>query len=108
MLVARSLAGLTQQERARRASGKSKGLAFVQYADSEAAAAALEALDGTIFQGRLLHVLPAHRPPNQPQPSATPAQVRLRAVLMLSAVPVAQAVPLPARSSALTAHQPLW
>ena len=57
-----------------RATGKSKGLAFVQYATAEAAAQALQALDGAIFQGRLLHLLPAHSQPNtapleQPQQS---------------------------------------
>ncbi|PGH12928.1 hypothetical protein AJ80_06533 [Polytolypa hystricis UAMH7299] len=38
---------------------KSKGFAYVQYADPESAIQAYEALDGKDFQGRLLHVLPA-------------------------------------------------
>lgn len=37
----------------------SKGFAYIQYFDSGAAVEAYKNLDGTIFQGRLLHVLPA-------------------------------------------------
>ncbi|EJD46946.1 RNA-binding domain-containing protein [Auricularia subglabra TFB-10046 SS5] len=37
----------------------SKGLAFVTYSTPDEASAAREALDGTSFQGRLLHILPA-------------------------------------------------
>jgi multiple RNA-binding domain-containing protein 1 len=37
----------------------SKGLAYVQYGDSDSAARALQQLDGASFQGRLLHILPA-------------------------------------------------
>jgi multiple RNA-binding domain-containing protein 1 len=37
----------------------SKGLAYVQYGDSNSAARALQQLDGASFQGRLLHILPA-------------------------------------------------
>ena len=59
----------------RRASGKSKGLAFVQYASQDAAAQALQALDGAIFQGRLLHVLPAHSQPGAAQSDQPPQQV---------------------------------
>lgn len=66
-----------------RASGRSKGLAFVQYADSEAAAAALEALDGTIFQGRLLHVLPAHKPHGQAEADPSAAQVGMQTLTSL-------------------------
>ena len=43
---------------------RSKGLAYVTYALPENGVAAMEALDGTIFQGRLIHLLPAKRPPN--------------------------------------------
>ncbi len=46
-----------------RASRKSKGIALVQFAEAADALAAKGALDGSIFQGRLLHVLPAHRAP---------------------------------------------
>ncbi|KKZ65925.1 multiple RNA-binding domain-containing protein 1 [[Emmonsia] crescens] len=38
---------------------KSKGFAYVQYADPDAAIQAYKTLDGKVFQGRLLHVLPA-------------------------------------------------
>ncbi|KAG5289464.1 multiple RNA-binding domain-containing protein [Histoplasma ohiense] len=38
---------------------KSKGFAYVQYANPEAAIQAYRALDGKVFQGRLLHILPA-------------------------------------------------
>jgi multiple RNA-binding domain-containing protein 1 len=37
----------------------SKGFAYVQYANADAAVDAYRALDGKHFQGRLLHVLPA-------------------------------------------------
>ncbi|KAE8396655.1 putative pre-rRNA processing protein Mrd1 [Aspergillus alliaceus] len=37
----------------------SKGFAYVQYVDSDAAVDAYKALDGKHFQGRLLHILPA-------------------------------------------------
>ena len=46
-----------------RTTKKSKGIALIQFAEADGALAAKEALDGAIFQGRLLHVLPAHRPP---------------------------------------------
>ncbi|KAJ5758144.1 uncharacterized protein N7511_006838 [Penicillium nucicola] len=37
----------------------SKGFAYVQYSDAEAAVEAYQGLDGKQFQGRLLHILPA-------------------------------------------------
>lgn len=37
----------------------SKGFAYVQYADADAAVEAYKGLDGKHFQGRLLHILPA-------------------------------------------------
>ncbi|CAL1402353.1 unnamed protein product [Linum trigynum] len=40
---------------------KSKGFAYVRYARAESAARALEELDKTIFQGRLLHIMPAKK-----------------------------------------------
>ncbi|XP_061406196.1 probable RNA-binding protein 19 [Lethenteron reissneri] len=40
-------------------SGRPKGFAFVGFAQSEDAVRALALLDGSIFQGRMLHVLPA-------------------------------------------------
>ena len=63
-----------------RTTKKSKGIALIQFADAEGALAAKEALDGAIFQGRLLHVLPARRPPppkqapEQASAAALPAQ----------------------------------
>ncbi|KAF2139999.1 uncharacterized protein K452DRAFT_327905 [Aplosporella prunicola CBS 121167] len=39
-------------------SGKGKGFAYVLFQDPEDAVSAFEALDGRIFQGRLLHILP--------------------------------------------------
>ena len=51
-----------------RTTKKSKGIALIQYAEAARALAAKEAMDGAIFQGRLLHVLPAHRPPPPKQP----------------------------------------
>jgi multiple RNA-binding domain-containing protein 1 len=43
--------------------GRSKGFGFVTFSQSSNAASALTALDGTDFQGRLLHILPARRAP---------------------------------------------
>lgn len=42
-----------------RRSGNSKGFAYIQYAEPEAADRALKALDGKAFHGRLLHIIPA-------------------------------------------------
>ena len=38
---------------------RNKGYAFVKFASEDEAASALEKLDGTAFQGRLVHILPA-------------------------------------------------
>ena len=46
-----------------RFSGESKGIAFVRFADTECAVAAFAALHRTIYQGRILHILPAKRKP---------------------------------------------
>ncbi|KAI9091630.1 hypothetical protein K1719_028073 [Acacia pycnantha] len=43
---------------------RSKGIAYILYTLPEHAARALEELDNSIFQGRLLHVLPAVRKPS--------------------------------------------
>ncbi|CDF37909.1 unnamed protein product [Chondrus crispus] len=47
-----------------RQSGKSRGMAFVQYVTAENAPQALLSVDGTFHSGRILHVLPA-----QPRPA---------------------------------------
>ncbi len=41
------------------ATKQSKGLAYISFANPDAALEAYEALDKTSFQGRLLHILPA-------------------------------------------------
>lgn len=46
-----------------RVSKKSKGIALVTFEEAQPAEAARAALDGSFFQGRLLHVLPARPPP---------------------------------------------
>ena len=67
--------------RLRRLTRKSRGIALVQYADPGSAVAAHAALDGSIFQGRLLHILPARRPPTPPalpvRPQARPPTLAL-------------------------------
>ncbi|CAI7833095.1 unnamed protein product [Closterium sp. NIES-53] len=40
-----------------------EGFAYALFTVPEDAVSAMKALDSSIFQGRLLHVLPAHRPP---------------------------------------------
>lgn len=47
---------------------RSKGIAYVLYTHPESAQRALEELDGSIFQGRLLHVMPAKQ--KNPSPGA--------------------------------------
>ncbi|KAM7524839.1 hypothetical protein LguiA_014741 [Lonicera macranthoides] len=48
---------------------RSKGIAYVLYALPESAARALKELDNSIFQGRLLHIMPAKqkKPPVEPE-----------------------------------------
>lgn len=53
--------------------GQSRGIALVQFEVPEEAVAAMQALDGSIFQGRLLHLLPARLPPQAAEPE--PRQV---------------------------------
>lgn len=48
-----------------RATKKSKGIALVQFLQPPDAEAAMAGLDASIFQGRLLHILPA-----KPQPGS--------------------------------------
>lgn len=42
---------------------KSRGIAYLQFTQAADAEAAMAAMDGSIFQGRLLHVLPARKAP---------------------------------------------
>ncbi|KZV89423.1 RNA-binding domain-containing protein [Exidia glandulosa HHB12029] len=56
----------------------SKGLAFVTFSTPEEAVAAREALDGTSFQGRLLHILPAIERRKAPALSAEQLSVKAR------------------------------
>ncbi|KAL3138544.1 hypothetical protein ABBQ32_006320 [Trebouxia sp. C0010 RCD-2024] len=46
-----------------RATKKSRGIGYVQFAQAEDAGSAMVGMDGSIFQGRLLHVLPARKAP---------------------------------------------
>ncbi|KAG6717026.1 hypothetical protein I3842_04G077500 [Carya illinoinensis] len=46
---------------------RSKGIAYIHYAVPESAVRALEELDNSIFQGRLLHVMPAKQKKNSEQ-----------------------------------------
>ena len=56
------------------ATKKSRGVAFVEFVVTDDAGKALQTLDGSIFQGRLLHVLPGRAAPAAVPP--TPDQVR--------------------------------
>ena len=53
-----------------RSTGQSKGFAYVLYMIPEDAGKAMAALDGAIFHGRLLHVLPADKPREKQDPNA--------------------------------------
>ena len=68
-----------------RTTKKSKGIALIQYAEAAGALAAKEEMDGAIFQGRLLHVLPAHRPP--PPKQATEVRSHFMPILTNELVP---------------------
>ena len=57
----------------------SKGLAFVKFHDPAHALVAFRARDGAIFQGRLLHVIPAVDLKPRPQAPASLKQQRLEA-----------------------------
>ncbi|XP_024381120.1 uncharacterized protein [Physcomitrium patens] len=50
---------------------RSKAMAFVLYMIPECAVRAMEQLDKSIFQGRLIHILPARRPPPPPETEKT-------------------------------------
>lgn len=58
----------------RRATKKSRGIGYVHFAKAEDASTAMAAMDGSIFQGRLLHVLPARK---APAPVEQPEKVRI-------------------------------
>lgn len=75
-----------------RATKRSKGIALAQFAEPSDAVDAHAALDGTVFQGRLLHVLPGHRPP--PKPTDT------------EGAEVWRHAPLPQHSSWVSGSQP--
>ncbi|KAK9806736.1 hypothetical protein WJX72_000950 [[Myrmecia] bisecta] len=49
-----------------KATRKSRGIAYVQYMEPADASAAHAALDGSIFQGRLVHIIPARKQPAAP------------------------------------------
>lgn len=53
----------TSRRAALRETKRSKGIAYVQFQVPEDAVRAAQQLDGTIFQGRLLHILAAKRAP---------------------------------------------
>ncbi|KAG6008751.1 hypothetical protein E4U21_003948 [Claviceps maximensis] len=46
-------------------SGSTKGFALVQFVDPSDAVTAFQALDGTTFQGRIIHIIPANPKPEQ-------------------------------------------
>ena len=54
-------------------SKKNKGYAFVSFVTNEHAEAALAALDGSDFQGRLMHVIPARKARQEDHGGAAPA-----------------------------------
>ena len=47
---------------------KSRGIGYVQFVNAQDAISAMRALDGDIFQGRLLHILPARKVPAPAEP----------------------------------------
>lgn len=53
---------------------KSKGFAFIEFESASDAKTALKELDGSIFQGRLLHVLPSDEKPRSHFQSVHPAE----------------------------------
>jgi multiple RNA-binding domain-containing protein 1 len=55
-------------------SKRSKGIAYVLFTVPEDAVRAYRELDGQIFQGRLLHILPARKPPSQETQAAAAAK----------------------------------
>ncbi|CAM8961811.1 unnamed protein product [Rhodiola kirilowii] len=55
---------------------RSKGFAYIQYSSPEFASRALEELDNSIFQGRLLHVLPAKQKISPDKEETNPNRVK--------------------------------
>ena len=62
-----------------RTTRKSKGIALAQFESPADAVAAHAALDRSVFQGRLLHILPGQRPPPPPEAAVRPRLERLTA-----------------------------
>ncbi|KAK2080715.1 hypothetical protein QBZ16_000569 [Prototheca wickerhamii] len=62
-----------------RATGQSKGFAHVQFREAQDAVRALEALDGCIFQGRLLHILPGRPAPTSAEAEGAPGSAGFKA-----------------------------
>ena len=62
---------VTHMLRHRRTTRKSKGIALAQFESAADAVAAHAALDRSVFQGRLLHILPGQRPPPAPTAEVT-------------------------------------
>ena len=59
-------------------SGNGKGYAYVQYCDPVAAQHALDVLDGTAFQGRLLHINPSTSKKKGNMKDSTVSQLSLK------------------------------
>ena len=59
-------------------SGNGKGYAYVQYCDPVAAQHALDVLDGTACQGRLLHILPSTSQKHRDMNDFTLSQLSLK------------------------------
>lgn len=59
-----------------KATRRSKGYAMIQFANPHDAVAAHEALDGSIFMGRLMHVLPGQRAPQAEAPEGEEEPLR--------------------------------
>lgn len=68
-----------------RATKKSRGIGYVQFAKTDDADAAMAAMDGSIFQGRLLHVLPARK---APAPVEQPEKVHICISVHVAVSPV--------------------
>ena len=74
-----------------RATKKSRGIGYVQFVKAEDAGTAMAAMDGSIFQGRLLHVLPARK---APAPVEQPEKVYVCIAVHVAVSPVLLAIVL--------------